>query len=347
MSFFDSFLGSAAEAGAGILSSQMKQEQSDESAKRLAIINEDLAVQRAKTIAANKRAMDLQAGQEISAASSKIGNDRKNLALGDAQNDPEINGVQSVDSKSDLQKAGILSSRAQDLDDRATASENLGYLDQAKETRGQQQLELSRVGEDRRTTALENQAKSAAKLAEIKQQHEDNLSDRNIAWQQAQSDKNDTANRRIEAMIAKSSSKASADPEAKERMQFLAAERGTQISLSKEMSDLENSSVNIRPTIDGKPNPDFVQNRAAKAELSKQLAQSRKMTSALSTALADKLGIAVKDIDSATNPDSKTPATPTAKDALPMPNVKSALVVGKTYQTPRGIATWDGSQFTQ
>lgn len=39
--------------------------------------------------------------------------------------------------------------------------------------------------------------------------------------------------------------------------------------------------------------------------------------------------------------------TASVSNALPMPTKKTALVAGKTYNTPRGLATWDGTQFTQ
>lgn len=38
---------------------------------------------------------------------------------------------------------------------------------------------------------------------------------------------------------------------------------------------------------------------------------------------------------------------PTASSPLPLPNSKSELVPGEIYNTSRGPATWDGSQFTQ
>jgi hypothetical protein len=34
-------------------------------------------------------------------------------------------------------------------------------------------------------------------------------------------------------------------------------------------------------------------------------------------------------------------------EALPMPKAKAELVKGKKYQTARGVATWDGSNFVQ
>ena len=42
------------------------------------------------------------------------------------------------------------------------------------------------------------------------------------------------------------------------------------------------------------------------------------------------------------------PSVPTApSSALPMPSVKTELKTGQTYQTPRGVATWDGEKFVQ
>lgn len=167
MSFFESFLSGAAEAGTGILQTQMKNDAAEEQAKRMAKFQEEIAIERMKTIADMKRSMDLKAAQEINASATKIGSDRKSQALTDAQNDPEINGVQSVDSQDTLKKAGIVGSRAQSLDDRATAAENLGYMPEAKEIRGQQQIENARDVNERLIASGEARDKHQMRRDEI------------------------------------------------------------------------------------------------------------------------------------------------------------------------------------
>lgn len=69
MSLFESFLGGAADAGSNMLQTQMKNDAAEEQAKRMAKFQEELAIERAKTIKELDRAMNLKAGQEISAES--------------------------------------------------------------------------------------------------------------------------------------------------------------------------------------------------------------------------------------------------------------------------------------
>jgi len=153
MSLFESFLGGAAEAGSNMLQTQMKNEAAEEQAKRMAKFQEEIAIERMKTIAEMKRAMDLKAGQEISAESERIGaeKDAKNKQV--MQDDPELNGMQPGDVETiakarpaQLKEVGLMDtySRSGEYDNRATAAENLGYSEEAKVARGQQQIENAR-----------------------------------------------------------------------------------------------------------------------------------------------------------------------------------------------------------
>lgn len=177
MSFFDSFVGGAAEAGAGIIGNHMKQQEELERQKQLAKLQEELFVQRTNTVKELDRAFNAKAGQEILDGAAKIKAERLMPQI-DKLNDPEI-GQMTPEEKQQLANAtpaqqrevGIKSeSRAQDLDDQATVAMRNGYFDHEKNIRGQQQIELSRQAEDRKTTALENTAKQQARLADIKEQ---------------------------------------------------------------------------------------------------------------------------------------------------------------------------------
>lgn len=153
MSFFESFLGGAAEAGTGMLQTQMKNEAAEEQAKRMAKFQEEIAIERMKTIADMKRSMDLKAGQEISAEAEKVGRSRvdaeldKNNPIADTSTwTPEMEAARNQG------KQGIIASatNAEKLGDSANAALKLGYNDQAKEIRGHQQIEMQATRDGRR-----------------------------------------------------------------------------------------------------------------------------------------------------------------------------------------------------
>jgi hypothetical protein len=206
MSLFESFLGHAAGTGAQIIGDQIKADTLLEKEREVMKMREALAIEREKTILDVRRAANMQAGQEISAEAEKIGKTRTDKEVQSKMAaDPELNGMQPGDqealdnaSPSQLKEAGLLStfSRSAKLDDRATAAENLGYLDQAKEVRGQQQIENARVSEERRTAAMDNQATNAARLADIRE--------RDLERKTA-ADKSDreVADKRLNATLAK------------------------------------------------------------------------------------------------------------------------------------------------
>lgn len=153
MSFFESFLGGAAQAGTNILQDQMKNEAAEAQARRLAKFQEEIAIERMKTIADMKRSMDLKAGQEISAEAEKVGRSRvdaeldKNNPIADTSTwTPEMEAARNQG------KQGIIASatNAEKLGDSANAALKLGYNDQAKEIRGHQQIEMQSNRDDRR-----------------------------------------------------------------------------------------------------------------------------------------------------------------------------------------------------
>lgn len=206
MSLLESFLGNAAGAGANILGDQMKQQAAEEQAKRMAQFQEELAVKRAKTITELKRAMDLQAGKEISAESDRIGKERIDKKVKSTMEaDPELNGMQPGDQEAldaatpkQLKDVGLMEtmSRSAKLDDQATAAMGLGYDDKAKAIRDQQNVEIQRDNNERRIDVDEK--RSAAAAAETARKAEKDASDREV-----QDKRNDIAEKRANALMAK------------------------------------------------------------------------------------------------------------------------------------------------
>ena len=153
MSLLESFLGNAAGAGANILGDQMKQQAAEEQAKRMAQFQEQLAIDRLKTIAELKRAMDLQAGQEISTEADKIGKERIDKSM-DANNPiaDTSTWTPEMEDARNKGKQGLMATMTSTdkLGDSANAALKLGYNDQAKEIRGHQQIEMQSNRDDRR-----------------------------------------------------------------------------------------------------------------------------------------------------------------------------------------------------
>lgn len=149
-------LGGMGAAGQEMFSARMKSDMARDNELAVGKQRSDLELERQRTMEVFKRNANLKAGQEINAAAGKMTADRLGKQI-DNLNDPEI-GKLSPEDKALLANAtpeqqkevGILGgSRAQKYDDRATAAENLGYLDQAREARGQQQVEITRERNDK------------------------------------------------------------------------------------------------------------------------------------------------------------------------------------------------------
>lgn len=90
-------------------------------------------------------------------------------------------------------------SRSQEYDDKINVAEGRGLMAQAKELRGQQDIEIRRGSEERRLVADENRSKAAAAETARKEKHDED-------WRKAQEAREATANRRLETILAGKSS---------------------------------------------------------------------------------------------------------------------------------------------
>lgn len=73
MSLFESFLGGAAEAGTSMLKNQMAQEQAEEQAKRMAKFQEEIAMERLKTVEALREQYDIRKEQRAQEPLNRMG----------------------------------------------------------------------------------------------------------------------------------------------------------------------------------------------------------------------------------------------------------------------------------
>lgn len=162
MSFFDAFVGGAAEQATGILNNQMRDDAALEKEKARAQFNADLDEKKQQT----KLKLAAEMGQKISDGADQMNFGR----IADGINQKNGSSMTADDAKEiaknpeALKAYGIIDrSRAQTLDDKASVAEKLGALDQAKDIRGQQQVEISRERDEKRDAHMIKQDTLAEK----------------------------------------------------------------------------------------------------------------------------------------------------------------------------------------
>lgn len=228
MSFFESFLGGAAQAGTNILQDQMKNEAAEEQARRLAKFQEEIAIERMKTIADMKRSMDLKAGQEISAEAEKVGRSRvdaeldKNNPIADTSTwTPEMEAARNQG------KQGLMEtmSRASKLDNRGDAAENLGYLKEAQEIRTQKDVEVRRDAEERRSTALEQTNLNTAKTLALKERDAERKEAKDASDREVKDKQIEINERRANALMSKIASGNGGKDDTKEWLSIISEQR--------------------------------------------------------------------------------------------------------------------------
>lgn len=202
MSFFEGFLQGAAEAGAGIIDRQMQDESVLNRQKALADYAEQLEEKKQRT------RMQLQAelGQKINDSADQAYRQR----IADRINADNGSSMTADDAKeiarnpNAMKAYGIIErTRAQELDDKASAADKIGATDQAKMIRDQQNVEINRENNERRVKADEDRNKIAQ--AQIDQR--DRYSSALLEQREKESDRRHSeAMARIDAMAAKTTS---------------------------------------------------------------------------------------------------------------------------------------------
>lgn len=148
------------------------------------------------------RQADVQMGQDITAETANIQNQRDADAI-NAANGSSMTAADAavLRNNPEARKAyGLLgSTRQTELEDRATAAERAGYLDAAKETRGQLQTEFvnqrtikNDENADKRLEADIAFRKEAAALAARQEDRRARLAEATLAYQKARAEKADS-----------------------------------------------------------------------------------------------------------------------------------------------------------
>lgn len=206
---------SALSGGGKALAASAEQEQrvTDESRlmEKRAQLEEEKALRIAEATRVANRQASLTQGREISEAAGLLSG-KRNQADADrinAENADVIGGSNmSAADAATLRNApeaarkayGLLSpSRQTDLEDRITASENLGYLDAARETRGALQTEVQNQrnkdvddSTNRRLDQQEKRQETQDKFAQRREDRLDRLAQAQLGFQQARANKEDS-----------------------------------------------------------------------------------------------------------------------------------------------------------
>lgn len=148
-----------------------------------------------------ERQAGVQQGQDIGAETDRLQNQRDAEAINAKYgSNATAEDVQSLRSNPEARQAyGLLASTRQGgLEDRATAAENLGYLDAARETRGALQTEIQdqrqeaqHKSNERRLDQQDERQKALDKYNQRREDRLDRLAESQLAFQKARAGKSD------------------------------------------------------------------------------------------------------------------------------------------------------------
>lgn len=184
--------------------------------------------------------------------------------------------------------------------------------------------------DERRIDLTEKKGEQAARAAEAKDTRDRELAAQRDATQRYIAEMRDeTANRRLEALIAKMGGGANGTKEALAFIDGARKELANDAATLKSMyaADIKDVGPKERARIKAEYDPKFAAIEAKRGQIEADF-----------NALREKVGL----------PASAAPAAapaPKPAAALPLPKEKSALQTGKVYQTSRGPAKWNGTAF--
>ena len=185
--------------------------------------------------------------------------------------------------------------------------------------------------DERRIDLTEKKGDQAARAAELKDTRDRELAAQRDATQRYIAElRDETANRRREALVAKMGGGANGTKEALSFIDGARKELANDAATLKSMyaADIRELSPPQRAKVKAEYEPKFAAIEA-----------KRNQSEADFKALREKVGL-----PSASAP-APSPAPDKAPAALPLPKEKSALQAGKVYQTSRGPAKWNGTAF--
>lgn len=184
--------------------------------------------------------------------------------------------------------------------------------------------------DERRIDLTEKKGDQAARAAELKDTRDRELAAQRDATQRYIAElRDETANRRLEALVAKMGGGANGTKEALSFIDGARKELANDAATLKSMyaADIKELNATQRAKVKAEYDPKFAAIEAKRGQIEADF-----------NALREKVGL----------PASAAPAAapaPKPAAALPLPKEKSALQTGKVYQTSRGPAKWNGTAF--
>ena len=185
--------------------------------------------------------------------------------------------------------------------------------------------------DERRIDVTEKKGDQAARAAELKDQRDRDLAAQRDATQRYIAElRDETANRRLEALVAKMGGGANGTKEALSFIDGARKELANDAATLKSMyaADIKELNAAQRAKVKAEYEPKFAAIEAKRNQIEADF-----------NALREKVGL-----PGASAP-APSPAPDKAPAALPLPKEKSALQAGKVYQTSRGPAKWNGTAF--
>ena len=185
--------------------------------------------------------------------------------------------------------------------------------------------------DERRIDVAEKKGEQAAQAAELRDKRDRDLAAQRDATQRYIAElRDETANRRLEALVAKMGGGANGTKEALSFIDGARKELANDAATLKSMytADINGLSAAQRAKVKAEYEPKFAAIEAKRGQIEADF-----------NALREKVGL-----PGASAP-VPSPAPDKAPAALPLPKEKSALQAGKVYQTSRGPAKWNGTAF--
>jgi hypothetical protein len=323
------FIGGAAETGAGLIGSRIEQDQRTEAAKSLADHNQELDIAKQRVLQQMKteaeeaqygknRERAAAEGQAIESGAKDVQRARVSGLIGAKSGTPLTDEQAAVimESPETMEHNGIKpQTRAQGYDDKVATAERMGLMGQAKDLRGQQDVEIKRDSEARRLSTDEKRTEALA----LETQRKTRADELRYALDA----------KRTDALIAKISS--GGGDKAEKVMSYM---EGRRKEIASESTEIKNQmAVEMKAAAVNISTPEEI--AAIKASYQPrldQIAKDRQQMDADFSHLREKF-----NLPPAAAPQDKQPGNATTINALPDGAKQIGTSGGKpVYQTPDG-----------
>ena len=242
MSFFADFVGSAANAGAGLLNDQIKSNRETDARRLLQQQESDLIMQRAKALDEFKRSQSAQDGAAIQGDSDQMRIKRIQELVNQREGSSmSAEDAQTIANNPEAIKAYGLRdrTRSETYDDMAASAEKRGLIGQMKDIRGQQDLERQRTRDDNRDEDAKAQNATNNKRIDTQNEISNRRLDQEAEFRKMDADIRNRLAGAAEARAGRSDKRAEANMDKAEL-------QSTRLSLTSVMQDISKEADRIQ-----------------------------------------------------------------------------------------------------